>query len=92
MKTFRGHYANYQKQSSDSTPIPENSIDLFTEWALNFCEHCDEDLHQGKYNPKDLDLKTLIKTAPSKDVFLKNFIPSFLTNRWPIRFNSKNLT
>lgn len=89
MKKLHQLYSNYQKESSDQTPIPSNELSLFLEWVLHYSEYCEEDLHSGELR---IDIarndKNLYKSS-SKDNFMKNYLPGFLTGPWPIRFNSK---
>ena len=88
MKNLEQLYKKYQKESGDTTTIPEDDYSLFIEWALHYHEKHDQDLHSGQNESNVvLNNKNCFK-ATSKDQFLKSFFPDILTGAWPVRFTS----
>jgi hypothetical protein len=89
MSELKNLYKKYQKESGDETPIPEDNISLFVEWALHIHEYYEEDLHSGKFKRGEiLDYKTCFR-ASSRDTFFKSYFPPGFPTLWPLRFTSK---
>jgi len=88
MKNLQQLYLKYQSESSDKTTIPTQDLALFFEWALYYCEYCDEDIHSGGFKPEIVTNNKNLSKSENKDQFMKNYFPGLFSNSWPIRFNS----
>ena len=85
MKDLIKLYTQYQNRSSDQTPLPEDNMLLFTEWALHYTEYC-EKMESGEHFPEvRWDNKDCFK-ANSRAQFFRCFWPNFFGREWPIRF------